>query len=183
MKKTANKKKDLIDYILKVDLDELGISEDEFDDLQSLFQLFDHDRDGILNLREVQKLIRCLGFSASEEEARGLASLVSVDSLSFSVSFNEYLRLISIQRKSEPSEDTLLHVFQTFDPLNTGQIEEDTFRRIMRSKEAVIDEEVNEMLEEYRKLQIVKEGDESSGTDSGSESVILYREFISMLQQ
>merc|ERR1711892_566683 len=68
-----------IDYVVRVDLDELGIAEDEFDDLQSLFLIFDSDRDGILNLRELHKMVKCLGLHVGLEEAKTLANLVSVD--------------------------------------------------------------------------------------------------------
>ena len=42
--------------------DELKIDDDEFEDLQSLYKLFDLDRDGILNFKEYEKLLRCLGY-------------------------------------------------------------------------------------------------------------------------
>ena len=42
--------------------DELKIDDDEFEDLQSLYKLFDIDRDGILNFKEYEKLLRCLGY-------------------------------------------------------------------------------------------------------------------------
>lgn len=42
--------------------EELEIDDDTFEDLQSLYQLFDLDRDGILNFNEYQKLLRCLGY-------------------------------------------------------------------------------------------------------------------------
>ena len=42
--------------------DELKIGDDEFEDLQSLFVLFDLDKDGILNFKEYEKLLRCLGY-------------------------------------------------------------------------------------------------------------------------
>merc|ERR1719334_2366430 len=119
VKKVRGKHGEKITLILNVDLDELGISEDEFEDLQSLFELFDHDKDGILNIKETQKLLRCLGFRANEDQAKSMVSLVSVDKIGFSVSFNEYLRLVSLQRRAEPNEETLLDVFQTFDPANT----------------------------------------------------------------
>lgn len=180
VKKVRGKHGEKITLILNVDTDELGISEDEFEDLQSLFELFDHDKDGILNIKETMKLLRCLGFRANEGQAKAMVSLVSIDTIGFSVSFNEYLRLVSLQRRAEPSEETLLDIFQTFDPANTGEIEEVQFRKIMRSKEAIPDEEVEEMLTEYRRMQLVK--DDNSSTASGP-SVILYKEFISMLQQ
>jgi len=187
VKRSIKKKKEKIDYIVRVSLDELGISEDEFEDLQSLFQLFDHDKDGILNFKETQKLLRCLGFRASEEQAKTMAGSVSMDTSGFSVSFNEYLTLVSLQRRAEPDESSLLDVFLSFDPESTGRIGEAQFRKIMKGKEGIPDEDVDEMLEEYRKLNIVKE-DEDEQTEEekdpeNSEEYIYYKEFISMLQQ
>ena len=70
-----------------MDLESLGINEDDFEDLQSLFevvfeslvsvelnyssfQLFDRDRDGILTIKEVQMLLRCLGLKPDLEQER-----------------------------------------------------------------------------------------------------------------
>jgi len=174
VKKSVKKKKENVEYICRVNLDELGISEDEFEDLQSLFELFDHDKDGILNIKETQKLLRCLGFRANEDQAKGMAGLVSVDELGYSVSFNEYLRLVSLQRRAEPDENSLLDVFLSMDPAGTGSIKVDQFRKIMRSKEAIPEEDVEEMIEEYKRIRQSEEGETTA---------IDYREFISMLQQ
>ena len=74
-------------------------------------------------------LLRCLGLKPDIEQvkkisdekilflgrvikAKTMASQVSVDVTGFSVSFNEYLRLISIQRRAEPDEDKLMEVFR-----------------------------------------------------------------------
>ena len=38
-------------------------------------------------------------------------------------------------------------MFRIFDPHNTGTIEEEVFRKIMRSKQSVTDEEIEEMIE------------------------------------
>jgi len=108
-----------------------------------------------------------------------MASQVSLDLTGFSVSYNEYFRLISIKRRAQPDEESLLEVFRIFDPHNTGTIEEEAFRKIMRSKQSVTDEEIEEMIEEYKRLEIVKEANDST-VSSGS--VILYQEFINMLQ-
>ena len=75
-----------------------------------------------------------------------MAGGVSVDLTGFSVSFNEYLKLISIKRRAEPDEDSLTEVFRLFDPHNTGQIEEDQFRKILSSKQGITDEDIEEML-------------------------------------
>jgi hypothetical protein len=108
----------------------LGIDEDEFDDLQSLFQvgflsinffsfnpmlnlqLFDRDKDGILTIKETVMLLRCLGLKPNLDQAKAMAAMVTCDMTGFSISFNEYLRLISIQRRAEPDEESLIEVFQ-----------------------------------------------------------------------
>ena len=71
--------------------DELGILEDEFDDLKDVFkvytymlnlntiqqfvvEMFDVDEDGILNLMEAQHLLRCLGFKGSDANSVSLIS-------------------------------------------------------------------------------------------------------------
>jgi len=179
VKKSARKNSDKVEYICKVDLESLGIDEDEFDDLQSLFQLFDRDKDGILTIKETQMLLRCLGLKPNLDQAKVMATMVTCDMTGFSISFNEYLRLISIQRRADPDEESLLEVFLTFDPHNSGQIGETEFRKIMKSKEGIPDEDIEEMLEEYKKLEIVSEDNDSTVSNG---SVILYKEFIGMLQ-
>ena len=75
-----------------------------------------------------------------------MAAGVTVDLTGFSVSFNEYLRLISIRRRMDPDEDTLTEVLRLFDPHNTGQIEEDQFRKILSSKQGITEEDIEEMI-------------------------------------
>merc|ERR1711915_53055 len=186
----AKKDNDGIEYIVRVDLESLGILEEEFDDLQSLFEMFDRDKDGILSVKELQLLLRCLGLQPSLEQASGLASTVSCDMIGFSISFNEYLRLISLQRREDPTEEALLNMFQILDPDGKEFITEAVFRKIMRAKDDVTDEDVEEMIKEYKSLTTQLEEVEA-------ESVIFYKgladtfkrffmssisDFISMLQ-
>ena len=48
----------------------------------------------------------------SESQAKMLASVVSVDKTNYSVSFNEFLTLMSHQQESEPDHETLVDVFE-----------------------------------------------------------------------
>ena len=47
----------------------------------------------------------------TEEQARMLAKTVSVDKTNCSVSFNEFLKLMSTQQEAEPDHETLVDVF------------------------------------------------------------------------
>ena len=181
VKITVKKNKKKIEYITRVNLEELGITTDEFDDLQALFMLFDYDRDGILSFKESQVLLRQLGFRPSEEQAKSMLSAVSADTTGFSVSFNEYFTLISLQRRAAPDESSLLDVFLSFDPENTGKIREDQFRKVMGGKSEVSETDVEEMLAEYRNLDAVKDMECNGETEQ--EKYIHYKEFIAMLRQ
>lgn len=120
--------------------DELKIGDDDFENFQSLFKLFDLDKDGILNFKEYEKLLRCQGHRLNgkslfkaiifmknkadvfvsnktlqiifpEKQSQELAKIVSVDKINYSVSFNEFLKLMSIQQASEPDSEVLFDVF------------------------------------------------------------------------
>ena len=78
----------------------------------SFLQLFDYDKDGILDLKELQRVLHCLGLRTTADQTRSLALLVSSDRSGHSVSFNEYLRLVSMQRRAEPDQQSLTDVFQ-----------------------------------------------------------------------
>ena len=82
VKRTTKKKSEKIDYIVRVDLEELKINDDEFEDLQSLFILFDLDKDGILNAKEFEKILRCLGYRLQGKQDSSL-SLSQNKSLDF----------------------------------------------------------------------------------------------------
>ena len=50
-----------MDYLVRVDLDKLGIDEKQFEEMQELFKMFDGDRDGVLSLKEFERLMGVLG--------------------------------------------------------------------------------------------------------------------------
>jgi len=156
VKRTTKKKSEKIEYIVRVDLDALKINDDEFEDLQSLYQLFDLDRDGILNFKEYEKLLRCLGYRLNEEQARMLAKTVSVDHTNCSLSFNEFLTLMSTQQEAEPNHETLVDVFASFDREALGKISEKQFVALLKSKDDIPDEDIQEMLEEYYRIAKLK---------------------------
>ena len=47
----------------------------------------------------------------SEKQAQDLAKNVSIDKMNFSISFNEFLKLMSLQQEAEPDTEVLLEVF------------------------------------------------------------------------
>ena len=84
VKKTMKGKTEKIELICRIDQDELGFNEDDFDDMKALFlvrtnkykraktfyllQLFDFDQDGVVSMKEAMGMLRCVGFRADEEQ-------------------------------------------------------------------------------------------------------------------
>ena len=50
-----------MEYLVNVDLDQLGLDEDSFEEFKTVFIMFDLDSDGVLALKEFERLISCLG--------------------------------------------------------------------------------------------------------------------------
>ena len=63
IKRSVKKKKEMIEYIVRVNLQELEIDENNFEELQELFRMFDNDKDGVLSLKEFEKILSVLGRS------------------------------------------------------------------------------------------------------------------------
>ena len=61
IKQFTKNKKEIVEYIVIVDLEELGIDDRTKIELQALFEMFDLDRDGVLALPEFEKVLRALG--------------------------------------------------------------------------------------------------------------------------
>ena len=116
-------------------------------------------------------------FVDADGYAQSVAADVSVDQKFYSVSFNEYLTLVSKQRNSEPSEGSLLEVFKMFDKEGTGKIPEIQLRKILSKKFGDDSSEIDEMMAEYSKLHISHDEDEHEGGPC-----VEYTAFVEMLQ-
>ena len=82
-------------------------------------QLFDYDQDGVVNKKEGQGMLRCLGLATDDDKMAAMVSSVGVDTSHHSLSFNEFLSLVSRQRREEPSDQGLRAAFRS-EAVNTG---------------------------------------------------------------
>ena len=75
-----------------------------------------------------------------------------------------------------------LFFFRSFDPTDSGEISEERFRKIMKNKEGVSDEDINEMIDGRNFIMKIKESNfirseyrAMSKSTIGAENVILYK--------
>ena len=97
-----------------------------------------------------------IGYRLTEQQAENLAKKVSVDKTNCSVSFNEYLTLMSVQQEAEPDHETLVDVFASFDREGLGKISEKAFVELLKAKDDIVEEDIQEMLDEYYRLAKLK---------------------------
>jgi len=178
VKRSIKKKKEVVEYLVRVDLDRMGIDENQFEEMKELFKMFDADRDGVLSIKEFERLMAVLGRAASEDKARKFALTVSVDTAECSVSFTEYLNMMANQRNDEPTPESLLEAFEVFDKEGLGRISEAHFRKIMRGKFGEDTGELDEMMNEYRRVHCCSVPETPEG-----KKYIDYKKFVDMLQQ
>ena len=66
-----------------------------------------------LSIRRMSNYVKKIfNLKTTTNQVSELARTVSCDNVRFSVSFNEYLQLISIQRRADPDQEALVAMFK-----------------------------------------------------------------------
>ena len=63
---------------------------------------------------------------------------------------------MSEQKEAEPDRETLVDVLASFDREGLGKISEKTFVELLKAKEDIPEEDIQEMLDEYYRLAKLK---------------------------
>ena len=133
-------------------------------------------------------------------QATELAGSVTCDNTGFSVSFNEFLKIVSNERKSQPDEMSLMEMFRhgrcifnishylvkifsnrSLDLDDKGYVGEDDFRNLMKGKPGITPEDVEDMITEYKGFE---KKTEVAQDKEATEAVIYYKgEETEMLNQ
>eukprot|EP00954_Amorphochlora_amoebiformis_P022025 1350343-Amorphochlora_amoeboformis.AAC.1 len=114
---------------------------------KEVFELFDADADGKLNVEELGRALRALGNTPTEKEVKGLAT-------SESISYDEF-KQIAASCKSPPDSQLvgeLRDSFMVFDRENAGCIPEPEMRFVLSNMgEILSDTEVDQILKDAPK--------------------------------
>jgi len=112
-----------------------ALSEDVVTDCKEIFTLFDTDNDGVLTLEEASKTFRVMGKRPTEDEILKMVREVSDDKKNDSLEFNEFLKMVALSLKREPSQNKreLLEAFQQFDKDEDGKLTMEELRQVMTS--------------------------------------------------
>ncbi|KAK0152231.1 Dynein regulatory complex protein 8 [Merluccius polli] len=137
--------------------------------IHNAFQVFDHDLNKTVDVREIGAIVRSLGCFPTEAEL--LDVIDEVEEPTGLICFERFLPTMSkilMEHKFPPiPEDMLLTAFEVLDQQKKGYMEPDELTNYMRQgDEPFTQQEMEEML--------------SSAVDSDS-NVVYYKDFVSMM--
>lgn len=124
----------------------------EIRDLKLVFDVFDTDKSGSIDARELRKAMTALGFTISRESIEEMIADLDVDK-SGSIEFDEFLEfVIARQGDGRDVHNEIIQGFKMFDTDRTGKISLSNLKQVTRLCGARLNEqELKEMIQEADK--------------------------------
>jgi calmodulin len=143
-----------------------NLTDEKVLELKEAFEMFDRDKDGLINSKELGNILRSLGHDPSEQELTDM--IMDVDSNEDGrIDFNEFMMIMHKRAKESDIEEELIEAFRIFDKEGEGRISCSEFRHIMLTLgERLSEDEVDEMIKE---------------ADMKGEGIINYKEFAKIM--
>ena len=143
-----------------------NLSEERITEFKAAFELFDKDRDGAINNKELGTVMRNLGQNPSEEELKQMINEIDFDKNGV-IDFNEFSYLMVKKMNGNDTEEELLEAFKVFDRDGNGYVTSHELRCVMTTLcEETSPEEIEEMIKE---------------ADIDGDGQVDYQEFVKMM--
>ena len=115
-------------------------------ELKEYFEMFDRDKDGSINEKELGNILRSLGHDPTDQDLSEMINEVDNNSDS-KIEFDEFCKIMNNKLKQNDAEQELIEAFKIFDRDGKGLISENEFKHIMLSLgEKISEEELEEMM-------------------------------------
>ncbi|XP_014635084.1 PREDICTED: EF-hand calcium-binding domain-containing protein 2 [Ceratotherium simum simum] len=119
--------------------------------IKEAFEVFDHESNNTVDVREIGTIIRSLGCCPSEGELQDLIAEVEEEEPTGYIRFEKFLPVMTkvlLERRYRPiPEDTLLRAFEVLDPAKRGFLSKEELIKYMTEEgEPFSQEEMEEML-------------------------------------
>lgn len=126
-----------------------GLDEEAMEEVKEAFNLFDTEGKGNIDVRELKAAFRALGFQVKKAEIRQLFVDMDKDLSSATISFDEFVEMVTPRMQNRDSREEIMKVFALFDDDNTGAISFKNLKRVATELgENLTDEELQEMVDE-----------------------------------
>lgn len=126
-----------------------GLDEEAMEEIKEAFNLFDTEGKGNIDVRELKAAFRALGFQVKKAEIRQMFVDMDKDLASATVTFDEFVEMVTPKMQNRDSREEIMKVFSLFDDDNTGMISFRNLKRVATELgENLTDEELQEMIDE-----------------------------------
>jgi centrin-1 len=126
-----------------------GLDEEAMEEIKEAFNLFDTEGKGTIDVRELKAAFRALGFQVKKAEIRQTFIDMDKDLSSATVTFDEFVEMVTPRMQNRDSREEIMKVFALFDDDNTGAISFKNLKRVATELgENLTDEELQEMIDE-----------------------------------
>jgi len=109
-----------------------GLSEEQIEEYRDAFYMFDRDNNGYITTKELNRIMKTLGFNPTEEDLQQMIFTVDYDG-DGRLNLEEYIQLMEQQKTPEDTEDDIVQAFRVFDSDNKGYIESAELRELLES--------------------------------------------------
>lgn len=109
-----------------------GLSEEQIEEYRDVFYMFDRDNNGYITTKELNTIMKTLGFNPTEEDLQQMIFTVDYDG-DGRLNLEEYIQLMEQQKKPEDTEDDIVQAFRVFDSDNKGYIESAELRELLEN--------------------------------------------------
>ncbi|XP_004605586.1 dynein regulatory complex protein 8 isoform X2 [Sorex araneus] len=139
--------------------------------VKEAFEVFDHEENGTVDVREIGTIVRSLGCCPSEGELQDLLAEVEEEEPTGYIRYEKFLpvmiKVLQEKRYRPIPEDVLLQAFEVLDPEKRGYLSKDELIKYMTEEgEPFSQEEMEEML--------------SAAIDPVA-NVIYYKDYVTMM--
>ncbi|KAJ7357785.1 hypothetical protein OS493_023262 [Desmophyllum pertusum] len=109
-----------------------GLSDEQIEEYRDAFYMFDRDGNGFITTKELNSIMKSLGFNPTEEDLQQMIFTVDYDD-DGRLNFEEYIQLMEQQKKPDDTLDGIIQAFRVFDADNKGYIESAELRELLES--------------------------------------------------
>jgi|Transcript_29698 centrin-1 len=126
-----------------------GLDEEAMEEIKEAFNLFDTEGKGNIDVRELKAAFRALGFQVKKAEIRQMFIDMDKDLSSATITFDEFVEMVTPRMQNRDSREEIMKVFALFDDDNSGAISFKNLKRVATELgENLTDEELQEMIDE-----------------------------------
>ena len=132
------------------DYERPGLTSDEIEEIKEAFDIFDIDQSGEISVTELLESMKNLGFDVKNKAIYQMIAEMDEDG-SGTISFEEFLDMMTARISDKNSTEDLKRVFNLFDLDREGEITVDNLRRVAG--------ELGEEIDEKELAEIVQRAD------------------------